>query len=68
MDWAISNWLNDNRDSMRKREERLEAREALLRERLWRCEKILNELDFLFSVLGQVSRETYEQICEVASE
>ena len=64
MNWTLINWLNDNRKSMQKREEKQE----LLRERLWCYEQMKILLDFHFSVFSQISREDYEKICSEVSE
>lgn len=64
MNWSLINWLNDNRKSMQKREEKQE----LLRKRLWCYEQILSDLDFYFSMFSQISREDYEKICSEVSE
>tara|TARA_R100000315_G_C5100623_1_gene57686 strand:- start:185 stop:379 length:195 start_codon:yes stop_codon:yes gene_type:complete len=64
MNWSLINWLNDNRKSMQKREEKQE----LLRERLWCYEQILSDLESYFSMFSQISREDYEKICSEVSE
>ena len=64
MNWSLINWLNDNRKSMQKREEKQE----LLRERLWCYEQILSDLESYFSMFSQISREDYEKICNEVSE